>query len=207
MKIAFIKAGKLAGTLILAFTLAVWPHPAASQPAPDRMLKRMDANGDGKISRGKFRGRRRPFDSFDTDGDGFITRQEIETVFGGGARRRGTRGQKSSQRGRVGAKLDGQTTIDVLDEETLCGIGRGRRCDIKLAIKRGLFETGLKPIFPEGLDCHDIDESWAIDYTYKRPRENYHGGIDMPAPWGTSIIAAAAGTVVGKFRGEDTCAW
>src|SRR3972149_6164833 len=36
----------------------------------------------------------------------------------------------------------------------------------------------------------------------KRGREQYRGGIDMPAPWDTPMIAAAAGTVVGKFLGE-----
>ena len=29
-------------------------------------------------------------------------------------------------------------------------------------------------------------------------------GIDMPARWGTPIVAAAAGTVVGKFQGENS---
>ena len=108
-----IIAATLCGGFIFASTVIIWHHPAASQPTPDRMLKRMDADGDGKISRGEFRGRSRPFESFDTDGDGFITRREIETVFGGG--------------GHPGTRLDGQIGIDTLDEETLCGIGRHRR--------------------------------------------------------------------------------
>lgn len=96
--------------------------------------------------------------------------------------------------------LDGLTTRDALDSATMCGIGRGRKCDIQVAIDRGLFETGLRPLFPDGLNCRDIDEQWAINYTGKRDRENYHGGIDMPAPFGTPIIAAAAGTVVGLYN-------
>ncbi|MDP7503606.1 MAG: M23 family metallopeptidase [Nitrospinota bacterium] len=173
MKAGIFSAGKIAGTFLLAFILAGCRHPAASQPAPDAALKRMDAESAG--------GRRR------------------------NSGRRRKKSQQGSRRGRGGgATLDGQVTEDALDEETLCGIGRGRSCDIQVAVKRGLFETGLEPAFPENLDCPGIDEAWAIDYTYKRDREQYHGGIDMPTSYGTPIIAAAAGTVVGKYEGRRT---
>jgi murein DD-endopeptidase MepM/ murein hydrolase activator NlpD len=98
----------------------------------------------------------------------------------------------------------GRTTEDALDPVTKCAIGRWRNCDIKEAIARGLFETGLRPSFPENAKCREIDEGYAISYTGKRDREQYHGGIDMPAPWGTPMIAAAAGTVVAKYHGENS---
>jgi len=83
-----------------------------------------------------------------------------------------------------------------------CAIGRWSDCDIQQAIERGLIETGLSPSFPAQAECRGIDEGYAISYAAKRGREQYHGGIDMPAPWGTPMIAAASGTVVGKFQGE-----
>lgn len=56
-------------------------------------------------------------------------------------------------------------------------------------------------MFPENAICPGIDDTFALDYSFKRSKEVYHGGINMPARWGTPMIAAAAGTVVGKFMG------
>ena len=48
-------------------------------PPPEKMMRRMDENGDGKISRQEFLGPPNRFDMIDADKDGFLTVEEITT--------------------------------------------------------------------------------------------------------------------------------
>lgn len=87
---------------------------------------------------------------------------------------------------------------------TLSGITRCLQCSAEDARTLGMIPTGTHAVFPAGLECPQVDsETWALDYSFKRAREAMHGGVDIPSPFGTPILAVADGEVVGTFATED----
>ena len=81
------------------------------------------------------------------------------------------------------------------------------KAKLNLMQARGFVATGLRPVFPAGVDC-PIGTSTFASRTRsdgsKRSRKfyrGYHGGYDIPAEVGRPIIAVADGTVVHMNQG------
>ena len=195
-------------TLFLSFCAFMVLSGSSFAQGAEEALKRFDKDGNGQVSRGEWEKSGKPMKGFkkiDKNDDGILTFQEIEARFGGG--RSSNTNQSAEPAQSSGAKTSpGNDRIekDAIDMETLCAISRSKKCGLDLAIKHGLFETGLKPRFPDHLNCRGIDEAWAIDYTAVRHRPQLHGGIDMPAPWYTPMHAIADGEVVANYVGYDS---
>jgi murein DD-endopeptidase MepM/ murein hydrolase activator NlpD len=68
---------------------------------------------------------------------------------------------------------------------------------------RGLFATGLEPVFPDGIDCPPISSPYGSQTRYdgsqrSNPYHNYHNGMDISLKPGTPLLAVADGKVVHK---------
>lgn len=83
------------------------------------------------------------------------------------------------------------------------------RADLEHMHARGFFPTGLEPVYPDNLACPEVNSFFADSSRgdgSSRSRRfylGYHGGMDIPVPEGTPILAVADGTVVRKEVGES----
>lgn len=172
-----------------------------------RDFKHMDEDGDQRISRAEWK-RRGNFDRLDTNSDGYLNEPEVRVHY-----RKSLPNYRPDAPGEAPDAIGGAPDEDALAAKvssseisgsTICGMVRRGGCAPNSAVDVGMVETGLGPKFPDGLYCHGVDDYWAMDYSYKRNRQAWHGGIDLPTDWGTPMLAVADGTVVAVFEGEDS---
>ncbi len=197
-------------TLLTALMLIVSPCQSdAKKDKKDRVardFRHADTNGDKRLSKFEWN-RRGNFDLLDRNGDEQLSLREVRALYKGhdvkkykwpptGMAKSIVEIDPSVKADRVGKKA--------LDKETLCGIGRSPKCDIVHQKRRGLLETGTGPLFPKDAKCPGIDDYWAMDYASKRNKQSYHGGIDLPVPWGTPMRAVAAGSVIAKYEAHQS---
>lgn len=194
--------------VVLAAALAVAAAPGAARADrtdPNRASRdfpHIDESGDGKVSPAEWL-RRGNFERLDENKDGFITVDELGALYD----RRAWKEKDDAHRpidATPGGELTGKIARPEIAGGTYCGIGRFRGCEARESIRLGMLATGLGPRFPAHALCRGIDDYWAMPYSGKRKRESYHGGIDLPVPWGTPVRAVAAGTVIAKYEGEDS---
>jgi hypothetical protein len=80
MKIRSIRRTLTAMTLVAAIGAGpqvVWAQDGASGNDPSRLIQRFDQDGDGLVSEREFPGPPEHFVDLDTDGDGFLTSEEL----------------------------------------------------------------------------------------------------------------------------------
>ena len=71
----------------------------------------------------------------------------------------------------------------------------------------GFVDTGLVPVYPADADCPHMGSPFAattrsdVSIRSRRFYQGLHGGMDIPAPGGTALLAIADGTVVHLANG------
>lgn len=75
--------------------------------------------------------------------------------------------------------------------------------------KRGFLATGLEAVYPAGFDCPEAKSLLASptrsDGSRRTPRyfQGLHGGMDIPQPAGTPLLALADGEIIARHEGEQ----
>ena len=179
--------------------------PAAAQDAKraERDFQHVDRDDDGRISRAEWAGRGN-FDLLDEDGDGSLNQQELADMY---IKRPWGAYAGTPSPGTQDPSLANDTmAAATMPRRLLCALEMGAHCGKGVNLDEyGLLDTATPPLFPQTALCPGIDDYFALDYGFKRHKTGaLHGGTDIPMPWNTPILAAAAGTVVGIYEGEDS---
>ncbi len=99
---------RLAPCLLVCLLLAFPASAEDEERGPWSRLKRMDENGDGKITKDEFRGPDRVWARLDPDGDGIVTKEDTQNMRSrrGGGAMGGGRGGGRGMPGRSGLPFE-----------------------------------------------------------------------------------------------------
>lgn len=190
-----------AGAAVFMPGVAQSQDAAKAPPMIPKYFRDYDLNQDGFIDVAEWK-RRGNFERLDRNKDGRLELSEFAVIY----RRPGGKLAApilSAAVPEMDPSIEKDSSASV-SGDLICSIARSRKCSKDAGPRRGLFETGLGPAFPEGAICPGIDEYYAMDYSDKANKEALHGGIDIPVPYDTPMLAAAAGTVVFKTMGQSS---
>ena len=120
------------------------------------------------------------------------------------------------KRGEMGGGLKGKAAaVEVVAEEgggpdpSVRGAFGAMVANLDDMRKHGLFDTGLKPVYPAEASCLEINSAFGATTRGDGSRRQYqffrgyHSGADIPAREGTPIVAMANGTVIEMKAGEN----
>ena len=135
------KACLIAALVLIAFR----PDASFAQsgPQPARIIKLMDADGDGRISRSEWRRKPQAFDRIDKDGDGYATLEELGVFLQNRSPQGGALGMRSGDGGRHredSAALPTASTanpMDIIDTHVHLGFGPRER-DFEAGVQEAL---------------------------------------------------------------------
>lgn len=172
----------------------------AQTKSPKDVIKRLDNDGDGKVSRDEWPKPPAVFKTIDSNGDGYLTLEELQSRIGGG-----NSAERSKPSGQAAAPSAGSWKSDLIDAKDLDPITKAaflnkfKKREHELA--RGVVESDLIPVYPDNARCPSIDHIFGEPWKGPIPNRR-HLGADIPAGWNEPIMAMADGTVVAKFTGE-----
>ena len=188
-------------TCLLMVVTALYADPRAQA-----VIKRMDKDGDGRISQPEWTGNPRLFELLDSDKDGYLTLGELDQAFStlpaGETLASLLKGEhvgpmRNAAASTAGPQNEVQPFILKTPHKRAFASGGASKDELHAA---GMNETGLIPVYPDDKRCFKIDH--VFGEKWKGPLDTLHSGADRPAPMDEPIIAIADGVLINKSEGD-----